>query len=286
MRSVLTGRWRLTSLTAAACAILGSAALQVTTAGPAAAIPGLQTVVVTSALQSEFPAITQDANCPAGLQVIGGGGSIGGNASDKVFLTESYPLDGGRTWRVRAEEVAPGWDGWWWVTTYAICSNPLPGWEIQRGNSGPGVADFKTTFTFKCSQHKKVFSAGGRVNAATGQVGLTMIRPDGPLTIGRASARVAPGGFWDDWSVDSFAICANPVPNQQNVGTIWENSSVAAKQCPDSTTANGLGGGGGTVDLGPYYLQGIAPNRARNGVDVKMTGVQNGGTMAQVTCSD
>src|SRR5436305_2770651 len=211
MQTIIAGRRRLTLLAAAACAILGSAVVQVMTAGPAAAIPGLQTVVATSPSQS-YSGWSVDANCPDGRQVVGGGGSIGGNASDKVFLTESYPLDGGRTWRVRAEEVAPGWDGTWFVNAYAICSDPLPGWEIQRGNSGPGAKDFKTTFTFTCSEHKKVFSAGGRVNAATGQVGLVVIRPDGPLTIGRASARVAPGGFWDSWTVDSFAICANPVP--------------------------------------------------------------------------
>jgi hypothetical protein len=182
--------------------------------------------------------------------------------------------------------VAPGWDGRWYVSAYAICSSPLRGWEIQKGNSGPGTATFKTTYTFECSEHKKVFGAGGYVSAPTGQVGLTMIRPDGPLTIGRASARVAPGGFWDSWSVDSYAICAYPVPNQQNVGTIVEHSSIAEQQCPGRTTANGLGGGGGTVDPGPYYLQTIAPNQARNGVRVQMTGQQDGGTMAQVTCSD
>ena len=111
------------------------------------------------------------------------------------------------------------------------------------------------------------------------------MRPDGPLTIGRASARVAPGGFWDSWNVDSFAICAYPVPNQQNVGKI-EQSDTASAQCPAGTTANGLGGGGGTVDLGAYYLQAIAPAGWHNGVFVQMTGLEDGGTMAQVTCSD
>jgi hypothetical protein len=284
MQRIIAGRRRLTLLIAAACVIAGSAVVQVMTAGPAAAVPGLQTVTARSPEQS-YSGYSVDANCPAGLQVIGGGGSIGGNPSDKVFLTESYPLDGGRTWRVRAEEVAPGWDGEWYVTAYAICSTPLRGWEIKKGNSGPGAVTFKTTYTFECSDHKKVFSAGGRVNAASGQVGLTMIRPDGPLTIGRASARVAPGGFWDSWSVDSFAICAYPVPNQQNVGTIM-NSSIAHTVCPTGTTANGLGGGGGTVDLGPYYLQTIAPYQQHSGVFVDMTGQQDGGTMAQVTCSD
>ena len=75
-------------------------------------------------------------------------------------------------------------------------------------------------------------------------------------------------------------------PNQQNLGTITSGSSTAYQDCPGATTANGLGGGGGTVDLGPYYLQTVAPDQTRGGVYVQMTGKQNGGTMAQVTCSD
>src|SRR5437667_1854633 len=120
MRKPFAGGRRLAYLTAAAGMVLGSAVVQVTTAGPAAAVPGLQTVVARSPSQS-FTGWTQDASCPADRQVIGGGGLIGGNASNKVFLTESYPVDG-RTWRVRAAEVAPGWNGTWDVTAYAICS--------------------------------------------------------------------------------------------------------------------------------------------------------------------
>jgi hypothetical protein len=260
--------------------------LQVTTAGPAAAIPGLQTVVLTSAVQSQV-GVTQDVNCPDDLKVVGGGGSIGGNASDKVFLTASYPLDGGRTWRVRAEEVAPGWDGTWSVTAYAICSDPLPGWEIQMGNSGPGVADFKTTFTFKCSQHKKVFSAGGGAGPRGNRPGRPHHDPSRRTAHHRPGQRPSGAGRLLGQLVGRLVRDLR-VPGAESAerGHDLGNNSVAFKQCPGNTTANDLGGGGGMVDLGPYYLQQIAPNRARNGVEVKMTGVQNGGTMAQVTCSD
>src|SRR5215831_351894 len=104
MRKPFAGRRRLISLTAAACVILGSAVVQVATAGPAAAIPGLQTVSASSPLHS-YQGYTVDANCPDGLKVVGGGGRIGGNASNKVFLTETYPEYGGSTWRACAEEV-------------------------------------------------------------------------------------------------------------------------------------------------------------------------------------
>jgi hypothetical protein len=217
MRKLFAGGRRVASLTAATV-ILASAVMQVATAGPAGALPGLVEVHTVSPLASN-PAAALDVRCPEGRQVIGGGASIDGNASANVFLTQSYPLDQ-TTWHTRAAEVSPGWNGYWSLTAFAICASPLPGWEIQWGNSGPGAGTFKTTYTFGCSPGKRVFSAGGRVNAPDGRVGLVMIRPDGPLTIGRASARTAPGGFGNSWSVDSFAICAFPASHQQNVGTI------------------------------------------------------------------
>ena len=60
MRKPFAGR-RFTVLTAAACVILGSVVVQLATAGPAAAIPGLRTVTATSPLHS-YQGYTVDAN--------------------------------------------------------------------------------------------------------------------------------------------------------------------------------------------------------------------------------
>jgi hypothetical protein len=282
MRKLFAGR-RLATVAAVAGMIAGTAAVQVISAGPAAAIPGLRTVSFAGAPQSNSSSSVL-VDCPDGLQVIGGGAILKGNTSDKVFLTASAALEGGKVWFASAAEVAPGWDGVWSITGYATCATPLPGWELRYGNSGPGSATFKTSYTTTCTGHKKVFSAGGEINAPSGQVGLTTIRPDGPLTIGRASARVAPGGFWDDWSVTSIAICANPVPGLQNLGAI-HTEHVAFVGCTGRTTMDSYGGGGGLVDLGPYYLQALGPNGGGL-VYVVMTGDQPGGVLAQTTCSD
>jgi hypothetical protein len=276
-------RRRWAALAAVVAMVAGTAAVQVISAGPAAAIPGLRTVSFVGPPQSDSSAGVL-VNCPDGLQVIGGGAILNGNTSDKVFLTASAPLEGGKVWWASAAEVAPGWDGIWSITGYATCATPLPGWELRYGNSGPGAATFKTSYTTTCTGHKKVFSAGAEINAPTGQVGLTTIRPDGPLTIGRASARVAPGGFWDDWSVTSIAICANPVPGQQNLSE-FNSDAVAFVGCTGRTTMDSYGGGGGLIDLGPYYLQALGPNGGGL-VYVKMTGNQPGGVLAQTVCSD
>ena len=284
MRKLFARAGRLTSCAAAATMILGTAVVQAATAGPAAAaFSGQQTVHIESpALSSD--SYTQRAVCPAGQQAIGGGGIADNDLRDKVFLTASFPLPDGSGWEVTGARMHD-WHGTWHVIAYAVCAFPVAGWEVQWGNSGPGAATFKTTFTFKCSNGKKVLSAGGRINdAPAGSVGLTMIRPDDALTIGRASARVAPGGYGRSWSVDSFAICAFPSPKVQNRGAIGSGPEVVWS-CPAGTTPVGAGGGGGLIDLGQFYLIGLAPTPT--GVWVTMTGAsERWGTLAQVTCAD
>jgi hypothetical protein len=284
MRKLFAGRRRLTSCAAAAIMIVGTVAVQAATGAPAAAAFAGQHTVFSESPTLSLNGYTQYAVCPAGQQTIGGGGIVDNDLRDKVFLTASFPLPDGRAWQVSGARMAD-WTGDWSVVAYAVCAYPVTGWEIQWGNSGPGSATFKTTYTFKCSNGKKVLSAGGKINdAPAGSVGLTMIRPDDALTIGRASARVAPLGYGGSWSVDSYAICAFPPPNLRNGGVIGDGPEVVWN-CPAGTTPLGAGGGGGLVDLGPFYLVGLAPTA--KGVWVRMTGASDRwGTLAQVTCSN
>jgi len=161
----------------------------------------------------------------------------------------------------------------------------------RRGRSGRAV--FKTTYTFECSQGKKVLSAGGKGNdAPDGNVGLTMIRPDGPLTIGRAGARVGHVVYNGSWSVDSYAICAFPPPDLRNWSQItqsWDGEMI----CPGATEVAGVGGGGGLIDLGRYFLVSFYPRFGRSGVAIHMTGVPgdpldpaNGGMLTEMTCAN
>jgi hypothetical protein len=259
------------------------AATQALVAGPAAAaVPG-QHIVYSESPALSVDGFTQYAVCPAGQRAIGGGGIVDNDLRDKVFLTGSFPLPDGRAWQVNGARMTD-WKGSWKVVAYAVCAPPVTGWEIQWGNSGPGVATFKTTYTFTCTNGKKVLSAGGRINdAPAGTVGLTMIRPDDVLSIGRASARVAPSGYNGSWSVDSFAICAFPPPGLRNSGIIGTGPEVSWP-CPAGTTPIGPGGGGGLIDLGQFYLIGLAPTDA--GAWVRMNGASDRwGTMAQSTCS-
>jgi hypothetical protein len=267
--------------------LASQAAVQLATSAPAAAaIPGLHVEVAYSAIDSVgYKGLA--VKCPSGQKVLGGGGEVFYADQTAVFLNDLRPIADGAAFEMAAGEMAPGYDGSWQPAGYAVCAGPLSGYTIVTGNSGPARATYKSTYTPNCPAHLKVFGAGGEVLAPNGQAGLTLVRPDGALTIGRAAARVAEGGFWDQWSVTSYAICAYPVPGQQYVDTLARNWNGTV-DCPAGTKVDGIGGGGGLVDLGPYYLGKIAPYdiNGNTGAAAEMTGTPNGGMIIQATCSN
>jgi hypothetical protein len=95
-------------------------------------LSGLQTVTLASVNNSISPKEAA-VLCPAGKRVIGGGASLlGGSVASgptdlaaTVALKSSRPLTlaSGDAWTARAEEIAPGFDGNWSLTIYAICAN-------------------------------------------------------------------------------------------------------------------------------------------------------------------
>jgi hypothetical protein len=97
----------------------------------ATGIGGLQTVTLPS-VSNSVGLKEAVALCPAGKRVIGGGGAIvggsvasGSDLAATVALKSSRPitLSGSEGWTARAEEIAPGYDGDWSFTIYAICAN-------------------------------------------------------------------------------------------------------------------------------------------------------------------
>jgi hypothetical protein len=98
-------------------------------AGPPG-ISGLQTVTLASISNSVSPKEAA-VLCPVGKRVIAGGASVTGGSvaagtdlAATVALKASRPLTlaAGEAWTARAEEIAPGFDGNWQLTIYAICA--------------------------------------------------------------------------------------------------------------------------------------------------------------------
>ncbi len=89
-------------------------------AGPQGApgLAGLEIVVAETASNSDSPKQVE-ALCPAGKQVVGGGGHIYSAATDAA-LDESYPASTTK-WRATAYEVV-GTAANWKIAAYAICA--------------------------------------------------------------------------------------------------------------------------------------------------------------------
>ncbi|HYN93716.1 MAG TPA: hypothetical protein VES42_07685 [Pilimelia sp.] len=258
--------------------------VQLAAAKPAEAVSGLIRVVSGSLFDSN-PVKTANAVCPTGTVVIGGGGAINDLGFRTVRLTAMVPVGGGLNdfYRVTAMEPAGGFSLEWTVTAFALCAHPLPGLEIVSRPTERTSGAFKHAIA-RCPSGKRVLGTGGDTGLFP-QVGLHLVRPDSPLTIGRASGRADPG-FTAAWFMRAYAVCANAVPGQQNQARVV-NASTATVSCPAGTVVHGAGGGGGIVDLGPFFLVGVVPAADLRSVTATMTGTPNqGGMVAQATCAN
>jgi hypothetical protein len=100
----------------------------------ATGLSGLQTITLASVSNSVSPKEAA-VLCPAGKRAISGGAAITGGSvaagtdlAATVALKASRPLtiSGSDAWTARAEEIAPGFDGNWSLTIYAICATVAP----------------------------------------------------------------------------------------------------------------------------------------------------------------
>lgn len=259
--------------------------VQLSTAVPAGAVPGLFRTPAATSMRNSNPIKTIDAFCPTETRVIGGGASVSDNNSRQVRLTQLIPTTGGPQdfYRVTAVEPPAGYAEDWSVTAYALCAPALPGLEVVSRPSENSVSVFKHVTRGCSSSSKRVLSVGGDTGQIA-QVALNLVRPDGNLTIGRLSGRVDAGGYSSPWFMRLWMVCADPIPGIHNDAQVLD-ASAAGVSCT-SGKVHGAGGGGGTFDTGPFHLQSIVPNQSLTIVTATMTGrPTNGGMVAQATCA-
>lgn len=172
-----------------------------------AAVPGLVHRSVVSAADSVSPK-TIAIECPTGAQVIGSGvyldwlgDAIGKVVVDDLIVAATYV-------QVTGYEVQSGTDGTWWIRAFAICANPLPGYEIITVNSAFNSVTPKSA-TATCTAGKRAIGAGGLVYGGVGQVAMTTMQPNtsSATVVGAEDA----DGTASNWFVRSYAICANPL---------------------------------------------------------------------------
>ncbi len=220
----------------------------------AAALPG----IAARAAQTDFaPAESKtiSAECPAGTRVTGGAGRVTG-ITDHVVLTRLQPVHTNNPgsldrYTVTAIVDEVGSDAQWAVAAYALCATNSNSLAIQIVSSRSPVGSPQNEREIAdCPFPKVALGTGARINGGAGQVHLTEVSMGGSSTGIHSSVVTAQennDGFGGDWSLDSFAVCAN-VPRQNHVVTTGfapgpgsADRKVAEGACPAGMTLTGAG---------------------------------------------
>jgi hypothetical protein len=225
---------------AAAC-LVATAGVQVVSAAPAAAVPGLSRVV--SASVSNSADKTQSAHCPAGKVVIGGGGFVTGGLG-QVGIDRSTPLTTGTSYSVTAREDGNGFAGNWSVTAIAFCATPTVGLTYVSATTAPSSLSSRTVSAF-CATGRSVLGLGAFVTSGAGQVVLDGVQPAADLKSATASAYEDDSGYAGNWSLTAVAVCSvAPAGLQRVVASSTATSASprsATATCPAGKSAHGAG---------------------------------------------
>ncbi|WP_432901406.1 hypothetical protein ACQP1S_30525 [Micromonospora matsumotoense] len=217
---------------------------QVALSGPVAAVPGL--LIRTTVGPSNSVAKSQNAVCPTGTTVIGGGGAITGSGLGQVGMDIMQPLAGAGLYSVTGREDPNGVAGNWAVTASAICAPAPLGLEVVTGHSASNSVNPKFLELF-CPVGKRAIGGGGAA-LALGSGASDVLLED--LRIHQSSVTVAGveagNAFAGNWSVDASVICVNPLAGEQRVTVDSADNSTASRTvtatCPAGTRLHGVGG--------------------------------------------
>jgi hypothetical protein len=223
--------------------------------------------------------------CPVGKSVLGGFFAVSDYA-DTALATKSRPFtDGnGDGYTVEAQRPSADPNERWQIRATAICANRPPGHQIVHHLTSSSSTTFKTTSAV-CPAGKLVVGTGAEVLNGSNQVGLVLNRPSGPRDISRASAREDATGYGGSWALASYAICANPIPGAVQESHVHPGPNRGmAYYCADDKYAISIGGGGGLIDLGPYFLATQYSSIWRS-YALNMTGVPPGGMAITAICA-
>ena len=242
--------------------LLIAAGLNIVTAAPAAAIPGLNNVpAATVADSSTFKSVI--ATCPVGQRVIGGGARLN-IATGEVAITHMAPTTLANSYEARAYEDFDGFAGIWALQVIAICANPPPGYAIVTAAS-PMASPVTASVTATCPAGLQVLGTGGSVFPGRGVSLLTAIMPSpavGPTSVTAMGAETP--GFAGTWNVQSWAICAAPVAGHTMVVTSGVANSVSPKTqtsgCPAGRPVHGVGFQLAGSGVGELFLNAAFPN--------------------------
>lgn len=238
-------------------AVLALIAAQLTIAGPAHAVLGLERVTAVTATDSTSSK-TLAVACPAGKVVIGGGGQLNGAIGNAV-LNWMRPLPPTNQYEAHAAEDVGGYAGNWSLRVFAICASPngVPGLEYKRVNTPD------TETIAKCTPGKKVVGTGGEVNGGSPEAILEDMVPLADLS-GVAVRTYPDPGSVVTWSTIAHAICANPLPGLE-LKVSAAGTGLVSIACPAGKQVHGTGSEilAGAGQHGHVVLDETVPSPAR-----------------------
>ena len=246
------------TLAALTVAVVATGVVQVATAGAALAVPDIQYVPAQSADDS-VTTKSATAICPEGTRILGGGGFITGGGR-RVQFTRLQPNGSSDTYVATATEIGD-YAGNWHVSAYGICGEAPAGLEYRSFHSFSNSDEVKIG-TALCTTGKKVLGTGARTENSDGQV----IIEDIYLPSGLQSVTVTTvedsTGYSGNWSMWSYAVCANPVSGlelKSAPSTVDSNDKAVGVSC-GAKKVHGVGGringGFGEVMHGGIYPAG------------------------------
>jgi hypothetical protein len=221
-------------------------------------VGGLERIAATSPSDSINPkgAI---ATCPAGKQLVGAGAELGGGGGE-VTLGRVVPSNS--TVQANGFEDETGAGGSWFVRAIAICAA-----TSERVVATSPNDSLTKSVTATCPAGTQVTGVGGDITAGGGQVFLEELLPF--QTDARAAGAEDDNGFSGNWFVRSYAICATPLPGQEEVFAVSaqdsSNKSVTAT-CPAGKRV--VGAGGEIIGNARVVMDELEPNAGLTAVTV------------------
>ncbi|HEX6360708.1 hypothetical protein [Actinophytocola sp.] len=212
--------------------------------------------------------------CDQGEFAYGGGGSITGGGAGNVALQAVVPVGNPPTaFRVRAAALGAV-TGAWNVTAWAICGTFTAGLQVVPDSDGPNTVRSKETDS-RCPTGMQMYGTGFEISpSGNGTVLVHDIIPGITLAPRSVTVRAtARPNMTPNWSMDGFAICANPAAtkriDQAQLVPGSNPSRSVSKACENgSTFAHGLGAqtfGSDTNLDGRLALSSMFPPSNRSG---------------------
>ena len=246
---------RRRALSALTAAVVATGVVQVTTSGAALAVPDIQFVSALSASDS-LPTKSATATCPEGKRILGGGGFITGG-DRRVQFTRLQPNGSSDTYVATATEIGD-YAGNWRISAYGICGEAPAGLEYRSFHSFSNSDEVKVG-TAHCSNGKMALGTGARTEGGDGQVIIEDIYVPAALQSVTVTTVEDSTGYSGNWSMWSYAVCANPVAGLERRSTVSVSDSkdkAVGVSC-GAKKVHGVGGritgGDGEVMHGGIY---------------------------------